>query len=111
MTFRKSYHSTKISIHAPARGATQIRILKSPEPTNFNPRSREGSDDTIVTPPVFFGHFNPRSREGSDGLYILLLKSFRISIHAPARGATKVGYRIRRGICDFNPRSREGSDR
>ena len=37
-------------------------------------------------------NFNPRSREGSDGLYkyqTILLP--RISIHAPARGATEEG--------------------
>ncbi len=33
--------------------------------------------------------FNPRSREGSDGWLVKTILSFReISIHAPARGAT-----------------------
>ena len=33
-----------------------------------------------------------------------------ISIHAPARGATDNGYQQGRRYSDFNPRSREGSD-
>ena len=57
----------------------------------FNPRSREGSDiaqgfKIFAT----FVNFNPRSREGSDekGLENCSDK-YGISIHAPARGATK----------------------
>ena len=56
-------------------------------------------------------NFNPRSREGSDGLYkyqTILLP--RISIHAPARGATRARYRVIVLETNFNPRSREGSD-
>src|SRR5699024_2756235 len=33
---------------------------------NFNPRSREGSDDKTSSGIPRFPHFNPRSREGSD---------------------------------------------
>ena len=78
-----------ISIHAPARGATsadngEIRIL-----SDFNPRSREGSDDWIWY------------RSG-------IVRS--ISIHAPARGATLDYHRLRSHNLHFNPRSREGSD-
>ena len=76
-------------------------------------------------------YFNPRSREGSDRTLLLNNFDIIISIHAPAKGATagriiKVapdgfqstlprrerhyiplahGYKK-----DFNPRSREGSD-
>ena len=35
-----------ISIHAPAKGATKAPILKLTGTSNFNPRSREGSDET-----------------------------------------------------------------
>ena len=35
-----------ISIHAPARGATTLERLQV-QPENFNPRSREGSDQAI----------------------------------------------------------------
>ena len=34
--------------------------------SDFNPRSREGSDTSISIQEPFFQYFNPRSREGSD---------------------------------------------
>ena len=39
------HHSTLISIHAPARGATDRRSTIPAVIFDFNPRSREGSDD------------------------------------------------------------------
>ena len=101
---------TKISIHAPARGATSVRcsggvsgrfqstlprgerlcaaalLLNRPE--YFNPRSREGSDDDVRLFFDWYSDFNPRSREGSDP--IMSKKLFH--------------------DLNFNPRSREGSD-
>ena len=55
-----------ISIHAPARGATQGDARAVPCPDDFNPRTREGCDLTLICSAA----------------------SLRISIHAPARGAT-----------------------
>ena len=63
---RRKTQRRKISIHAPARGAT-FRVYQAYIGLkNFNPRSREGSDNK--EDPAVFGHrnFNPRSREGSD---------------------------------------------
>ena len=101
--------SRLISIHAPAKGATHFLGQQSVEKIDFNPRSREGSDD---------------STDGN-GNYEY------ISIHAPAKGATRyqisvvIGSKFQstlprrerrgryaRGWCSrhFNPRSREGSD-
>ena len=80
----------RISIHAPARGATICRYFFLPRKADFNPRSREGSDipDMVSFEP--FGNFNPRSREGSDEEGHFLDRGERkISIHAPARGATR----------------------
>ena len=79
--------------------------------SNFNPRSRDGSDFLIdsywvanlisihapakgATPImtiilILVYYFNPRSREGSDGVYFVTqATSEKISIHAPAKGAT-----------------------
>ena len=53
-----------ISIHAPARGATEYLRSSNGLSDDFNPRSREGlqiDDDGYTT-----SNFNPRSREGSD---------------------------------------------
>ena len=41
----------------------------------------------VVVPPILY--FNSRSRTGSDLFLSLLDNSSRISIHAPAQGATK----------------------
>ena len=58
--------SRQISIRAPARGATKTTGADRPEPINFNPRSREGSDHPILDSLYLCFYFNPRSREGSD---------------------------------------------
>ena len=55
-----------ISIHAPARGATLSCLWRFTSYTDFNPRSREGSDN-----------FRQSGKTRNS-----------ISIHAPARGAT-----------------------
>ena len=78
-----------ISIHAPAKGATNYHVytynpkkFQSTLPRRerhcyylgywqgvyFNPRSREGSDIHFFTSSISSKHFNPRSREGSDFL-------------------------------------------
>ena len=144
-----------ISIHAPVKGATRHAGRRCCRTGYFNPRSREGSDGymtgitqnvgisihapakgaTARTGKDFFryGYFNPRSREGSDRLIFRLkeiiqefqstlprrerLKTVyldrwcnRISIHAPAKGATRAGVGWWFACVYFNPRSREGSD-
>ena len=77
-----------ISIHAPARGATGYsvghgfwqRIFQSTLPRGERP----GTPGT-ATPGT---DFNPRSREGSDEKLLDKIDNNTISIHAPARGAT-----------------------
>ena len=101
----------RISIHAPARGATRCTCARC----------------------SWISYFNPRSRKGSDALGTLEeLQIMKISIHAPARGATIATMnhfnerrfqstlpqgerqgdgRKQPGIIGyFNPRSRKGSD-
>ena len=101
----------EISIHAPARGATSydsdgLGVMY------FNPRSREGSDAVHCHKRRPADDFNPRSREGSDHKSCNSCAiSFTISIHAPARGATRIRSALGAIIDYFNPRSREGSDR
>ena len=80
---------SKVSIHAPARGATLPRPVVLRTHQRFNPRSREGSDETVTSTEPPSPCFNPRSREGSDCLRRSISKPpLRVSIHAPARGAT-----------------------
>ena len=54
--------------------------------------------------------FNPRSREGSDQVGYNVMRCRDISIHAPAKGATPWGLLYFQPRNHFNPRSREGSD-
>ena len=128
-----SMHSIRISIHAPAKGATSATWHASAGAMKFQstlPRRERlcnGSNHVGRS-----SHFNPRSREGSDAvLEYVYQRQFSISIHAPAKGATMLsdlrawagGFqstlpRRERRNCNrivteseyFNPRSREGSD-
>ena len=99
----------------------------------FNPRTREGCDCTVTIIYYQFrkfqsthprrvrlfcrelsaatGNFNPRTREGCDGCTSVgCNRSFLISIHAPAKGATQQKFIDEYIISDFNPRTREGCD-
>ena len=107
-----------ISIHAPAKGATKEVTVGAKEPQfqstlprrerrlkgsafwdgmdYFNPRSREGSDSVQACGCVKLRYFNPRSREGSDVPISTQRCPRRISIHAPAKGATILKHRLNR---------------
>ncbi len=80
-----------ISIHAPAKGATSGRRVLETITTDFNPRSREGSDEFkckhcgIVT---VFQSTLPR-RERPLISTAMARAPLPISIHAPAKGATR----------------------
>ena len=99
----------------------------------FNPRSREGSDSSALDPQdtlLLFQSTLPRRERRI--LYKFRLQRDQISIHAPAKGATRTWEtsslawqfqstlpRRERHPCgcigyfncnNFNPRSREGSD-
>ncbi len=97
----------------------------------FNPRTREGCDAkrSQRLPNYLFqsthprgvrlswyfsisslDSFNPRTREGCDGEGYIPEMITVVSIHAPARGATKF-HRQDGNIFRFNPRTREGCDR
>ena len=78
--------------------------------SDFNPRSREGSDAEYS--PIFsvVSNFNPRSREGSDIDHAQEYINLTISIHAPVKGATIAQCIFIIPCTHFNPRSREGSD-
>ena len=100
----------RISIHAPARGATLTGLLAGINRTNFNPRSREGSDFACEIPSARLGLFQSTLPRGERPLIPYSEEYSKISIHAPARGATQAAGRLQRIHADFNPRSREGSD-
>ena len=55
---------------------------------SFNPRAREGRDDAKQEINAVYAGFNPRAREGRDRAAEQTARGVRVSIHAPARGAT-----------------------
>ena len=77
-----------ISIHAPAKGATVILSRLMQARGNFNPRTREGCDINDSCEVISDTYFNPRTREGCDRVVIHQIKGKRY----------------------FNPRTREGCD-
>ena len=77
-----------ISIHAPARGATNRSGEISPfKKISIHAPARGATINALVFSPIIY-YFNPRSREGSDDRKLLEPDTTKISIHAPARGAT-----------------------
>ena len=79
----------KISIHAPAKGATTYSAATANGGTNFNPRSREGSDiikDKLTKSGSEFQSTLPRRERHK--MTIADFYMVFISIHAPAKGAT-----------------------
>ncbi len=100
---------TKVSIHAPARGATRL-VSSTATWRCFNPRTREGCDIRCGIDPKQLNCFNPRTREGCDLERTSLIQRIGVSIHAPARGATAFAFQIQKEYC-FNPRTREGCDK
>ena len=123
----------QISIRAPARGATLVPSSMSSRSSNFNPRSREGSDDKVsidVSNSLIFQSALPRGerpvadrmravdekfqsalprgeRRFCSGLLVLVFLSFQSAL---PRGERLWYAKIIKTSTDFNPRSREGSD-
>ena len=85
-----SLATLKISIHAPVKGATLCIRNHTSSETDFNPRSREGSDASQKDYLGQYQNFNPRSREGSDNYERRQALLRGISIHAPVKGATNL---------------------
>ena len=82
-------HSSGISIHAPAKGATH------------------GSSSRTHNQRYISIHAPAKGATSHRALWHL---SADLSIHAPAKGATRVAAQRKQRAGDFNPRSREGSD-
>ena len=78
-----------ISIHAPAKGATFL-ISFSGEALKFQSTLPRRERLTFIISAHLSSDFNPRSREGSDSHCFLVRPAGTISIHAPAKGATVI---------------------
>ena len=79
---------------------------------SFNPRARTGRDKPRQPVAGINGSFNPRARTGRDGPIHPVREGLgAVSIHAPARGATRAAQTGQDGHQGFNPRARTGRDR
>ena len=82
--------AARVSIHAPAKGATSRRVRICLRGRCFNPRAREGRDACHFVFVSLVACFNPRAREGRDArIAEELIVRLPVSIHAPAKGATR----------------------
>ena len=98
-----------VSIHAPTRGATYNEWFRdenlqfqSTRPRGarlsrarsrrciegFNPRAHAGRDSIWIYLGWLFWRFNPRAHAGRDTGHTATRQAYRVSIHAPTRGAT-----------------------
>ena len=110
-SFERGSQPCKVSIHAPAWGAT-IQLRHAPDDLQgFNSRSRMGSDQAATAKDESPARFNSRSRMGSDREGLVGFHPHLVSIHAPAWGATLEDGAADGGGGGFNSRSRMGSDR
>ena len=100
-----------VSIHAPARGATTSCMRRGRRGNCFNPRTRTGCDVTAAEVALKPMSFNPRTRTGCDFIGVAGLEGLGVvSIHAPARGATPRPCAPSGRTPSFNPRTRTGCD-
>ena len=99
-----------VSIHAPARGAT-VQCLPSLRILLFQSTRPRGARQPIFAAGLcVWPGFNPRAREGRDNPAALRDRIGQVSIHAPARGATRASHPKASARRCFNPRAREGRD-
>jgi hypothetical protein len=88
-SFFASIITNIISIHAPARGATTFILASHAPPIDFNPRTRTGCDYSTIFVPLIVAIFQSTHPHGVRPYrHLNLLVIGIISIHAPARGAT-----------------------
>ena len=100
-----------ISILAPAKGATTATVRLKRWHRHFNPRSRKGSDLPQKRKRRYIRIFQSTlPRRERQYKAFLKCNAPAISIHAPAKGATKGKVNNYGNYINFNPRSREGSD-
>ena len=128
----RSRRSGMVSIHAPARGATTAVTcqLVSDVFQSTRPRGARRRCTSIACCALQFQSTRPRGarrliRHDVEYLHVFqstrprgarhvtsmrAARRARVSIHAPARGATSRPIGIQRQIRSFNPRAREGRD-
>ena len=104
------FPSPRISIHAPARGATHRRRALFQAWSYFNPRTREGCDLTNEKIINAENYFNPRTREGCDHIERISKNTQMEFQSTHPRGVRLIKRLIPLCWMHFNPRTREGCD-
>ena len=100
----------RVSIHAPARGATiRSGASRGPKRVSIHAPARGATRSWTSWPPRR-SSFNPRARAGRDQYGVSSGRPRHVSIHAPARGATPRTCALRASRGSFNPRARAGRD-
>ena len=94
----------------PPRGGRPVRDDGAPQPGRFDPRPRAGGDPRRGTRRCTRRCFDPRPRAGGDATDRGSLPVADVSIHAPARGATR-GCRTARTGCQFRSTPPRGGRR
>ena len=90
VTAARSEREYSISIPAPARGATSARLCTGTQESNFNSRPCARGDMALPRFWLIPAYFNSRPCARGDMRDLPLFRPLRISIPAPARGATRV---------------------
>ena len=100
-----------VSIHAPAWGATTGSSRRFPLRRSFNPRARMGRDNNILAGVHLLYWFQSTRPHGARRkLRNVPVVSRKVSIHAPAWGATPNLSVVQYSPLGFNPRARMGRD-
>ena len=79
---------SRVSIHAPVKGATGNKRYLRPMSMCFNSRTRKGCDISILFNKFHQIGFNSRTRKGCDKKEEGVKDTANVSIHAPVKGAT-----------------------
>ena len=100
----------EVSIHAPMKGATQLKqVCEEKEFVSIHAPMKGATHRGNSSEPLLWC-FNPRSHEGSDFKVWYPNGYNGVSIHAPMKGATLTMLQWVSARDCFNPRSHEGSD-
>ena len=95
-----------VSIHAPARGATECADATDPSVGCFNPRARAGRDGRNTPKKCARNCFNPRARAGRDDYLAMVHRvvfSFQSTRPRGARRFPQAGQRVERNVSIHAP--------
>ncbi len=104
----ESQQAAPVSTHAPARGATNLKPLPL-QRSCFNSRPRTGGDAPNALACRFRTFQLTPPHGGRPSASALHFNAYRVSTHAPARGAT-VSAACNSASFGFNSRPRTGGD-